>query len=258
MSRTILIKSQDRNTGGSNTSSNFYIQSRDVLEGLYEVKHILIPNTTYNIHDNNSEITLHETAPVGSYLIGIYPGSYTGAQLAAVLQTAFNGVGVQPFTVSLNQITGKLVILCTTFQSFSISFPNIHCSRTYGFGEALQTQTAAGIASTHVINLSHPDSLGVQIKQLHCSTTAYENIVTRSSGALYVPFNATFGYFVALPSQQLYQTVHFHRSTGLNISIVDTSTNQILDLNGGEWELLLSKVENDSTYHQQHDNKLIM
>lgn len=250
MTKTILIKSRDRTLAPNGTSSNFYIHSNDVLEGLYEVKHILIPNTSYNITERNNKFVLNTTNPVGSFLTEIRVGAYTADRLATIMEAFLNAHGAQTFATQMSIISGKMTITCTSGDNFTLTFPDIFTSRVFGFGELLQTAPATFIQSLTVISLGHPDSLGIEIKQLHCSSSAYENVVTRSSGALYVPFNATFGYYVALPSQELYQTVHFHRSNGLNISIVDTSTNHIIELNGGEWEMLLAKVESDSAYHK--------
>jgi hypothetical protein len=241
-SKTILIRSKDRinSQESSTTSSDFVITSRDLLDGEYEVVTVVIPNTTFNIHASNSTITLIETAPIGSFLIGIEPGNYTAPELSSVLQLAFNGVGTQTFTVSLNSITGKLNI--SSPSTFRLSFPNSETSKTYGFVGTLLTPAQTQIISPNVVSLGHPESIGISIKELITSRSAFENIATRASADVYVPLSDQFGFYKSLMSTDLYQSLHFNRNNTLSITVVDPSTNQIVDLNGSDWEMLLKQV----------------
>lgn len=243
-SKTILIRSKDRTNVPENatTSSNFVIQSRDLLDGTYVVKSVIIPNTSYNLHATNDTITLNETAPVASFPISLEHGNYNAPELASLVQLAFNSVGVQTFAVSVNAITGKLKVVCTSGQNFSISFPNPETSKTYGFVGIATTAQQVVLVGNHVVSLGYPESVGIHIRELTCSHSAYENIATRASGSIYVPLSEQFGFYKALMSSDLYQTVTFHRNSKLSISIVDPSTNQVVDLNGSDWEMLLTQV----------------
>ena len=52
--KNILIKSKDRKIG---TSSNFLYQSMCGLDGDFFLKSLLIPNTIYNVGENNNGFT---------------------------------------------------------------------------------------------------------------------------------------------------------------------------------------------------------
>ena len=241
MKDIVLIKSLDRQSG---SSSNFTTDSTLILEGDYILKYAIIPNTIFNVNESNRRVTLLEGLIAGAsvYPILLPVGNYTADTFVDMLSTVLSAVS--PFNTYLatyDPLTFQLTIQDQTLSIFRLDLsasPQVRA--LLGFNvmmTALDTQTTG----TGVLNLGSPDSLGIQVQQ--SETRGFENVATDTCGTIYVPLNKTFGSYQSLSSLELPQYVRFNqRQRQLNIRVVDTSTNPEVDLNGSNFELLLSKV----------------
>jgi hypothetical protein len=88
--------------------------------------------------------------------------------------------------------------------------------------------------------LNDPSSVGISFDDTKNSNT--EEAVKGFDVDLYSTMNTEFGFFKEVSRNGNYtQIVHFNRTKSIKAKIVSPSTNQIINLNGGNWEILLKK-----------------
>lgn len=232
MEKNLLIKSQDRKTGSSH---NFLYYSHEGLDGDYILKYCMIANTLYNVNEYNNTFTLNENST--DKTVTLTSGNYTASTFETELKTALDvaSSGYNTFTVTYNETTGKINV--TASNAFNFIFPDSRTSRLYGF-DILQTASGTDLTSPNIINLSFPNSIGIEIRETNIDN--YENCNTNASGAFYIPIDQSFGFYKTLDEHTFTQHIVFKKARYLNFRVVDTSTNDPLDLNGGDFEILLS------------------
>lgn len=233
--KTILIKSRDRYNGSSHNANFKLIEP---IEGLYKVLSCYIPNTTFNVNSNNNSVIITDDALTPTQ-INFTEGNYSTTSLIAEMKAKLEASPLGgTYNITVNAITGKMNINRSD-KPYEISFLN-------DTGYLLGFNNDRLIASNNhlgdnVINLSHPLSIGIIINQTENSTN--ENIITGNTSNIYIPFSFQFGSFVYISSESSYnQILKFKRTNNINIKIINTSNNQIIDLNGGDYELLLEKI----------------
>ncbi len=222
-----LIKSADRMSG---ITSNFTMYSKQILEGSYLVKNIVIANSLYNVNESNNKFILNEgTVDIP---VEIPIGNYSVTTLQPALSNVLTAAGTRVYTASINSLTSKLTISNDTSGTFYIAGSSL-----LGIDSQVLAHPVVG---TSIVNLGYPQSLGIQIQQ--SNTNGFENLVTDTCGTIYVPMNISFGAYETIPSIDLPQYVKFQRrDRHLDIRVFDTSTNETVDLNGIDFEILLSK-----------------
>jgi hypothetical protein len=232
----ILIKSIDRQDG---TSSNFTTYSKVIIQGTYLLKYVIIPNTLYQVNEANRRFILEEG--LNTYDITLSLGNYDFNSFAIMIANVLNNAGALTYNVSIDTITYQLNISATGAFRLNLSIgPRIRS--LLGFNQILPTADGSfNLVSENVVNLGSPTSLGVLISQ--SNTRGFENTSTNTVGTLYIPMNVESGNYVALSSLDLPQYVSFKDSERqLEISVIDSSTNLKVNLNGGEYELFLTRV----------------
>lgn len=247
----MLIKSEDRSNGSSH---NFICELSIPVEGKYLVKNCFIPNTCYNIDSHNNHFAL--TTATHTIHITIPPGNYTRVTLSTILQTLIVNrfFEVQGLTVScianVSTVTGKLTITIDLLgNQFVVNQVNIiPYGKVYNV-LGIQNKTTLFVSSngidrvlfgSNIIQLTHATSLGVIIGS---PINNYENVTTSAIGNIYIPMNLEFGFYRMLTSGEFPQYVYFERTRSISIKVVDTSDGSLLSLNGGNFELFLSKVD---------------
>ena len=96
----ILINSKNRKSG---SSSNFMIRSNKYIEGKFKIKNITLSNSFFIIGVGNNSFQIN-----GTNLI-IPDGSYNLGTLINAIQALLNNqFGVSVYTMSINQISGRL------------------------------------------------------------------------------------------------------------------------------------------------------
>jgi hypothetical protein len=79
------------------------------------------------------------------------------------------------------------------------------------------------------------------------NTNNYYNIKESVAGNIYVPLDVAFGSYRSYPFSDFPQIINFEQPVrSLKISVVNTSTNNTVDLNGGNYEILLSRVAKET------------
>lgn len=229
----LLIRSNDRYSGDSHS---FVVKSQEILEGRYILKHAIIPNTLYNV-SHNTVFVLQEDGAEKTVMLTA--GSYSVAQLASELKTQLDtaSAGFNVFTINLLARQGKLNI--TSSNVFSLWFPDLTTAGLLGLS-SLQSEAGTNLTSDVVVQLASPASVGVEIRETDKDN--YTNITTGAAGTLYIPIDSAFGFYKSLDDHNFRQTLVFNKARNLTIKIVDTATNEGINLNGGEFELLFSKI----------------
>jgi hypothetical protein len=233
----ILIKSIDRQSG---TTENFKSYSKLVIEkGKYLLRYVMIPNTIYHVNNSNNTLILEEG--LNTYNITLDIGNYDYSSFSTMLSTILTNTGAFTYTVTINSFTYKLYISSTG--SFKLNLQNIRIKSLLGFNDDLPTSDGSNnLLSDNIVNLGSISSVGINISG--CSTIGFENLATSALSTFYVPLNKGSGTYVSIPSNELRQVIEFKtRVRQLEISVVDTSTNDVIQLNGGEYEILMSRIE---------------
>ena len=228
---SLLIKSVDR-VGGS--SHNMVYDAGRVVEGSFLVKHVFVPNTCYNVNSYNNQFQLTLDG-IAFTTVSLTEGNYTSATLAVELVLQCDAVATA-FTATISTISGKLIL--SKNSSFGLRFPNPKVALMLGF-DGTDTGLSASHTGSKVVHLNYAVSIGVQIDSV--INTNYENGATQIGGAIYVPMNLSFGFYKSLPSGDYNQVVKFNRCRHMRIQLVDTTDGTLIDLNGGEYEVLLAK-----------------
>lgn len=138
----------------------------------------------------------------------------------------------------INSNNGKLSITSRSNTNFTLSFPN-ELNLLLGLSDSLSGNYT--YTSEKFINLTRM-SLGMDIEE--SDTT---NIINGSDhskkSTIYIPFESSFGGFNFISSQDFKQYIRIDKKTKyLNVSLRDLCTNKILNLNGSDFEFIISKV----------------
>lgn len=235
---SIVIKSEDRKTNTPSHDAHYELGRS--IEGTYELLCLNIPSTAYNINEYNNTIRTTDDN-ITFYDIVIPLGNYTSTTLITELDTQLNvpayGSGLV-FTTAISGTTGKITFTGT--QPFGINFLN-KSNKTYGFDNANQlTPLVVSLTGDNIIDLGKPNSIGIQISDAHNHNT--ENVVSMVSTSLFASLNASFGFYQRLDKGDYSQFVTFKRTRALKVKIVDTSDNTLINLNGGNYTIVLRKV----------------
>ena len=250
---SILIKSSDRELG--TPSHNFNLPLHHTVEGKYIVKHAMIPNTMYNIYDQNNKFSFLTVTTTD--IITLTPGNYSAADLTAELKLQMELLpNITTCTASISGTTGKLsidldmlapeVLVRILFNVIGIAQDVKNIGRVLGMNtleSVVFTNTVANTWSTtgdSVIHLNHAVSVAIQIDS--AGNGNFENVCTGSGAQIYVPLSLGFGFYKTLSSGEFPQYISLKRSRSLKIRVVDTSNDRPINLNGGEIEILMEKL----------------
>lgn len=266
----ILVRSKDRDrTQSPGNSADFRLLFPEAIYGTYRLVWATIPNTIYNVNVTNNKLYLRN-ADGSDTVLTLTPKNYTGTTLAAALTSMLTGVTVE-YDQALLKLKFKLSNNAVHFQFYSSKPNSIHT--VLGFGSStVSTEiyqitfkgTGAvdeGTYAPNAIALGNLNSIGVRIKEasgLNWSLTAGETqrivdingittkIVTgnKSHNATFIiPLLSIFGEYQSSAQDLHKQHLRFgERTRSLNIQLVNPDTMEPIDLNGADWEMLLSKT----------------
>lgn len=151
--KSIYVASASRTSG---TAENFTITNVPSFTNnpiSAKILNACIPNTWYNVNAPGNSLVFSDSVPT-AYSVTITPGYYTGATLAAALQTAMNAVGsADAFTVTYSTTTYKTTF-ATTGANMTLDFtavPNL--AKQLGFVSGVIYGPLASITSVNTVNL---------------------------------------------------------------------------------------------------------
>ena len=237
---TVLIKSSDRESY-STGSHDFTIQAEFLLDGLYRVVSVLIPNSVYSVRTGIND-KVYFTYGAAARTATIPPGDYTGTTIASNLASVMNAEidGSDPFSVVYSAVTGKLTV-SSSGSNFGFAFgTNTAASarKVIGFNAANQTEAASKVSDNKI------DVSGINLIFLRVgkgSSTIKSLTGASVHGSIYLPLAVSSGYFSLLTSNDIPQVVRFEREKNIKISLHDEDNNTA-DLNGVEWVLVLQRI----------------
>jgi len=263
----ILVRSKDRDRiQGAGDSAEFRLSLSEAIQGRYKLIWATIPNACYNINSKNNNLYLNSTA-TGDVTITIPSQNYTGETLADTLQSLLINEGYvqvgQTIGVAYLDTKLKLQLTLSAGAEFKIYSKGGEDSAhaVLGFATSAQNELFAltpGQATVlpQVVALGLPTSLGIQIKE--CSSLSYSTggnyeevslagAVSRGtkvqSGSLIIPFLASSGGYQSSAQDRHDQYVVFPTLTKyLHLQVCNPDTRDKVDLNGADWEMLLSKT----------------
>ena len=241
----VFIRSQDRVSGNS---VNFRVQLPEQYEGVTGVELIEanIPNSLYNITTNNNQVGYNVGA--GPQTGGIQPGAYNTSTLPSAYP--FGG-GANPLQLTFNTTTMRATISSTSGAAFSLLFG------TYSLGSVasvlgFQNVDLTGSSSYTGINaydFSWPRFLFICSPQLpsfiDCTNPADNPtfiVCNRTNSGGFIHFDQKSNYDQAITCSAM--KLNF---LDISLRVPNNSgvagTNNLADLGGLEWEMLLKLSE---------------
>jgi hypothetical protein len=244
-----------------------------MIEGKHRLAWITIPNTIYNVNSTNNTIywnegaaTITSTLPVGNY-------SLTSLPIAIKTVLDADTALARTYTVVVGSTTNKLTFTPSAgTMGFNFGTNTTDsAAKVLGFNDVNVT-AAASIIAPNVVFLGFPLSLGINIQESGDAgyVTAGGSYVTipessyvpgagttvsnqawaqrTQTGTFIVPLLASFGVynFIDTDSFQQFMTIQ-HGSRKLFVSVINPTTGNAVDLNGGEWEMYLERIDENVT-----------
>lgn len=233
MSKTecLLIRSSDRIKG---TSSNFEVTLPDVLNDVTDVAllNVHIPNTMYNVRLGKND-TIHFFDGTEN-IATLTPGAYNIITIKNAIEAAMNLVGSQIYSFVYSQVLMKITISAPG--NFIIRGTG---TMNYILGlEVLDTASLNTHTAPYVIRLDMPLNIIINIMELNRSFSRSTNnihgnfiVTTQGNTQDTMVWNRGTNY----PLNNQYQSSGI---TSFRITL-RRSDGEILDLNGGDFEMLL-------------------
>lgn len=271
-SKKVLIRSKDRVNPTTTPRANFSLRFQESIEGEWDVKWITIPNTLYNVNATNNIIPFTNTD--GSYTATMVPGNYTTTTLATEIDRAMDAAasgGATPITYTTTLVAATQTFsIASSASTTSLTFATNSTNTAHalmGF-EQVDVATASPLVSTNSAFLIGPLSLGIQIPQSSGSgyitgggtfqqldsrsitkadgkvvSKAAEFVSAATEGNLVVPLLVSYGTYNFTSEDVFRQRILFsHGTKRIEVQVVDPDTGDVVDLNGGEWELMMERV----------------
>lgn len=244
----LIINSENRTNRQLTSSTDFTIEIANVVSQpylLYSLKSATIPKTFYNIEQPRNTFTIIDS--VGQNTVTIPRGNYTMTNLLAELQTQLNALGVDTYTTSFSDITGKITIT-SSFANFAIN-PTLATLGglvldQLGFNLGTQYNAVAGvIEAPNVADISGIKNIYIVIDEF----TQYLRSTTGTFQNFKVQMNGQFGDIIYWTDEsgyhQYFDIAKANKSAikTLHIKLVD-QYNQIINLNGREWQFILQII----------------
>lgn len=239
--KLLRISSRDRNNLADSTS-NFYVNVNNVkplqIAKAVIVKQVTLPNTMYNIDENNRSFTYNIASSPTTVQIAV--GQYNTTTLISALQTAASAVGL---AITQNATTLKLEFTNTTnIEYLDISENPMAEVLGIEYGQG----SGSDVASFNATGL--PDLAGIKNVFVESQALGEDNLIQSNSKTkniiAIIPIDTAFGGY------QQYLTPHAeiddndnrthggHNKQTIDITLRD-SRNNIIDLNGHHIEIVL-------------------
>lgn len=218
--------------------------SSPILQGVYKLKNIVIPNSYYTINPNNFNIYFSEDNSSNVITAQISPyGFYDATTITSTIKSALDNASLvygsnKTYTVSLNSVTNKLTITCNTGTfAFKFGTKNTNSASTI-LGINKDTSFLSSITAENAFNLNNILSFNIQFNDY-----SVENLLIEPSSGYFYSFSVP----ITVNSNEIQTTeflqdyyVEFNNNTRtLNVKILDDNGYPIYLQN--DWYMLLEK-----------------
>jgi hypothetical protein len=238
---SLLIRSADRDSGAG--SHSFTKSLNFGLQGRFLVAHAIIPATAYSVQTGyNDTIYFDEGGPLITCTIP--QGNYTTTTIATAVGTAMTAatLNARTYTAAVSTLTEVMTI--TGSSNFSLRFATgvTATARTVLGYAAADTTAATTAVGGSVVNLGGPVSLNIGVTEAKSGSFYVPTPSREFRGQILVPMVVGSGFYQTLVPRDLPQIVEFDQPARvLHITVTDSGGN-LINLNGGDWQLLLRKV----------------
>lgn len=233
-STSILINTANReNFETTNAGDCRLVLSSTLSQGRYAVVGGQIQNTVYTVTSALNTLVYVDNS-AATRTVTITAGYYTGATLISALKTAMDTASnPQTFTLTLDTATQKITF--TSASNFSITYASSTIAPIIGLRADKATGTSAVMDTT--INLTHSfNGAFIEISEAQDKGNDLKNNVQWS---LYYPMSVGSGSLLVLGSEEVPQILTFSTQIGTFTIRVRNQRGTVVDMNGGELQLLL-------------------
>lgn len=240
----IQISSKYR-TNPADPPGNCRIEQPQILKaGTYRLVYCLVPNTFYTVNDTNNQMSFNEGA--SDIAITLPNGFYDGSAFPVMLKTVMDNAGTQIYTVTLSPVSNKITI--EAVGAFQLLFSGNDSTSAGGGAQTLigfsSTDTAMAVSHTapNMVNLSPVHTINISIEDI--STVSQRNLQGTS---FIIPIPAgSLNYINYISGDNFEQVVTFHSSKRIISVVFRDDRNNVIDLNGIDWMILMSRVDDDN------------
>lgn len=224
-SQSIFLHSNDALVSISSAEKIFYLQESITAPAGYRLliglTNLTMPNTMYNITDNNNTITINSVTTT------IPNGNYSADGLATKIQDTVSEISTCSFDAVNNVFT-------FTFTG-SYVFNSSTMERQLGLRNQLPTSSVTSYTATNVCDLGGVTNIYIRIRNL-----TMNNLDSRGKSSNIVASlvnNTNYGgYIFYVPPEVLYYMIHEHNVSHLDIELSDQQGN-LIDLNGADFNM---------------------
>lgn len=229
-----ILKSINRTSGNAQQGNIIYDTP---LNGEYTLIDFSMTNRLYNVNDNNNQIYINIG---GASTLSLVNGYYTQTTLATQIKVQLDTTS-GTFSVAYSSTTGKYTIVETgASTAFTFEFgSNTNNSARFlmGYNESNTSSNATQI-SPNAIDLSP-----LKYIYIYLDHEEHRNISSKNyfKSSLLINSSESFGEVMRYSLYKNYnQTVKFKSEKNIFYKFLDLNNN-VIDLNGQEWNLILCK-----------------
>jgi len=253
-SRDLTLTSQQdyNNTGRFNLFENIIAEEDEILA--VELVSATIPNTFYNLSNNNSNntLTFSETG-FGERTITIPSGSYNILEITEKIKTLMEADSLEfmnglTYTFSYDEINNLLTITNSnpTVKNTTFNFTTTtSCRRFLGFSSnSFTINSTAGITSDRAVDITDTrNSIYIRLpnlsnsKVLESSSGKFSNIIAQVPIAL-----SRNTFFIFEPPTEFICELTQKQINSIDINITYQNETEAVNFEGCDWEINLTPV----------------
>lgn len=224
-SQSIFLHSNDAVVSISSAEKIFYLQESITAPAGYRLliglTNLTMPNTMYNVTDNNNTITINGNSTT------IPNGNYSADSLATKIQDTLAEVSTCSFDPENN-------VFSFTFTG-SYVFNSSTMERQLGLRNQLPTTAVSSYTATDVCDLGGITNIYIRLRNL-----TMNNLDSRGKTSNIVASivnNTNYGgYIFYVPPEVLYYMINENNVSHLDIELSDQEGN-LIDLNGADFNM---------------------
>jgi len=231
---SINILSSISRTSGTNQNGVITLQNQS-LDGTYKLLKVVMSNNIYAVNNFNNKIYFEDNG--GDLTATLSNGTYTATELISNIQTQMDAVSANTYTVVHNTNNNKYTISTgVNFRFKFASFTANSARKLLGF-DAVDGVLSTSQTSTNALDLSPYKSIYIDLPEGGSNAKISNNVAS----SIPVSVSTDFGNVIRETYEDEDIEFKFNKKNQISYKIHDDVNNEI-DLNGGDWEIILKKV----------------